>query len=53
MASETIKNIVGLSSSLTNNLLISASGSDARFLQFDPQIMQQIEDGEQDYQFLG
>ncbi len=30
---------------------ISVSGSDARFLQFDPQILQQIEDGEQAYQF--
>jgi hypothetical protein len=30
---------------------ISASGSDARFVQFDPQVLQQIEDGEQAYQF--
>jgi hypothetical protein len=29
----------------------SASGSDARFLQFDPQVLQQIEDGTQFYQF--
>lgn len=42
--------------SATNNALvasnyISVSGSDARFLQFDPQVMQRIEDGDQNYQF--
>jgi len=29
----------------------SATGSDARFLQFDPQVLQQIEEGSQTYQF--
>ena len=45
-------NISTTPNTVTNNMLISASGSDARFLQFDPQIIQQIEDGEQNYQFL-
>ena len=36
---------------ITDGNVIATSGADARFLQFDPQILQQIEDGEQDYQF--
>jgi hypothetical protein len=45
-------NVSSTANTLTNASLIAASGSDARFLQFDPQILQRIEDGLASYQFV-
>jgi hypothetical protein len=45
-------NVSSAANTLTADMVVSTSGSDARFLQFDPQILQQIEDGTQDYQFV-
>ena len=45
-------NVSSNHNTITDSNLIAATGADARFLQFDPQILQQIEDGEASYQFV-
>jgi len=45
-------NISATANTLTDSNLAATTGTDARFLQFDPQITQQIDDGEAEYQFV-
>jgi len=45
-------NVSATANTLVDSNLIAASGSDARFMGFDPQILQRIEDGVATYQFI-